>query len=128
MNMIEDTGATDAPLPVPSLSAPVIRKTLEWCELHAQDEDGLSPVDREAPIDPRDAAFYETVGDEMLFLLVLAANYLEIKPMLELACRMVAVRTIKGKTPDELRAIHGITGPFTEAEVETLKEAGEWID
>lgn len=47
-----------------------------------------------------DAEFVE-VDQEMLFELILAANYMDIKPLLDLTCAKVA-SMIKGKTPEQI--------------------------
>ena len=41
---------------------------------------------------------------EMLFELILAANFMDIKPLLDLACAKVA-SMIKGKTPEDIRKV-----------------------
>ncbi|CAE6458148.1 unnamed protein product [Rhizoctonia solani] len=55
-----------------------------------------------------DKAFIAGLGQEELLDLILAANYLEMKQMLDLGCKQVADR-IQGKTPDEIRKSFNIT-------------------
>ena len=47
-------------------------------------------------------ADYVNVDQELLFEIVMAANYLDIKPLLELSCAKVA-SLIKGKSVQEIR-------------------------
>jgi S-phase kinase-associated protein 1 len=44
----------------------------------------------------------------MMFDLLLAANYMDIKPLMDLACTRVA-SMIKGKTPEEIYDAFNIT-------------------
>ena len=46
----------------------------------------------------------------MMFDLVAAANYMDIKPLLDLSCLAVSIH-IKGKTVEELQQIFNITPP-----------------
>ena len=48
-----------------------------------------------------------------------AANYLNIKPLLDLTCKTVA-DMIKGKTPEEIRAHFNIQNDFTPEEEEEV--------
>lgn len=51
--------------------------------------------------------------------MILAANYLDIKPMLDLTCKTVA-EMIRGKTPEEIRKHFNIKNDFTPEEEEQV--------
>merc|ERR1719487_2755319 len=61
------------------------------------------------------------VEQDVLFELILAADYLDIKPLLDLTCAQVAAM-IKSKTPEELRKQFKITSDFTPEEEEQVRQ------
>ena len=60
-------------------------------------------------------ADYINVEKEELFELIKASNYLDIKPLLELACAKVASQ-IKNKSIEEIRKFYNIENDFTPEE------------
>ena len=60
-------------------------------------------------------ADYINVEEEELFELILASNYLDINPLLELACAKVA-SLIKNKSIEEIRKFFNIENDFTPEE------------
>lgn len=56
------------------------------------------------------------VDKETLFEIINAANYLEVKGLLELGCKTVA-NMIKGKSVEEMRVILGIPADSTTPQV-----------
>ena len=60
-------------------------------------------------------ADYINVEKEELFELIKASNYLDIKPLLELACAKVA-SLIKNKSIEEIRKFFNIENDFTPEE------------
>lgn len=54
-----------------------------------------------------------------------AANYLNIKTLLDLTCMTVA-NMIKGKTPEEIRKTFNIKNDFTPEEEEEVRRENQW--
>ncbi len=60
-----------------------------------------------------------------LFDTILAANYLNNQPLMDLACQRVA-DMIKGKTPEEIRKTFNIKNDFTPEEEEEIRRENAW--
>ena len=72
-------------------------------------------------------ANFVNVDQEVLFELILAANFMDIKPPLDLTCATVA-SMIKGKTPEEIRKTFNITNDFTPEEEAVVREENKWCE
>ncbi|KAF9393097.1 E3 ubiquitin ligase complex SCF subunit scon-3 [Mortierella sp. AD011] len=64
------------------------------------------------------------IDQEMLFEIILAANYLDIRPLLDAGCKTVA-NIIKGKTPEEIRTAFNIVNDFAPEEEAQIKKENE---
>lgn len=73
-----------------------------------------------------DAEFVD-LDQETLFELILAANYMDIKPLLDLTCAKVA-SLIKGKTPEQIRKTFNIQNDFTPEEEEVVRQENKWAE
>eukprot|EP00036_Acanthoecidae_sp_10tr_P011963 CAMPEP_0182915650 /NCGR_PEP_ID=MMETSP0105_2-20130417/455_1 /TAXON_ID=81532 ORGANISM="Acanthoeca-like sp., Strain 10tr" /NCGR_SAMPLE_ID=MMETSP0105_2 /ASSEMBLY_ACC=CAM_ASM_000205 /LENGTH=181 /DNA_ID=CAMNT_0025052529 /DNA_START=87 /DNA_END=632 /DNA_ORIENTATION=+ len=130
-NMLDDLGvdeATDA-IPVEKVNGEILEKIKDYCAKHEDDKTELTPEEetelREQPITGWDKDFID-VPLATLFHMILAANFLDIKSMLNLTCKGVA-EMIKGKSPDEIKKIFGIEGEFTEEEKRAVYEEHDWL-
>lgn len=132
-NMVNDLnpdGLTeDFEVPTPNVRASVLSKVLEWCEFHkntvfSDDED--DDTKKSAPVDEWDKNFLK-VDQEMLYEIILAANYLNIRPLLDSGCKMVA-EMIRGKSPEELRKIFNIVNDFSPEEEAAIRRENEWAE
>ena len=72
-------------------------------------------------------ADFVNVEQDVLFELILAANYMDIKPLLDLTCATVA-SLIKGKTPEEIRRTFNIVNDFTPEEESNVREENKWCE
>lgn len=66
------------------------------------------------------------VEQSVLFDLILAANFLDIKPLLDLTCKKVAYMIKLCKTPEELRQKFNIECDFTPEEIADVRKENEW--
>ncbi|KAL9007235.1 MAG: hypothetical protein Q9188_000038 [Gyalolechia gomerana] len=132
-NMIEDIGdeAIEEAIPIPNVNEPVLRKVIEWCTHHRADPPAAADDDTDSrkkttDIDEWDQKFMQ-VDQEMLFEIILAANYLDIKPLLDVGCKTVA-NMIKGKSPEEIRKTFNIQNDFTPEEEDQIRRENEWAE
>jgi S-phase kinase-associated protein 1 len=93
-NMLEDiaeTTAETAAIPLANVTGKVLKKVIEYCTHHKEDpiptveddKDAFEQRKRLDDVSEWDAAFVK-VDNEHLFEIILAANYLDIKPLLDL--------------------------------------------
>ncbi|KAL3814007.1 hypothetical protein ACJIZ3_015275 [Penstemon smallii] len=129
-NIIED-GCADTSIPLPNVTSKILAKVIEYCKRHADaaarlSADGGNPTDKVADDDLKafDVDFVK-VDQGTLFDLILAANYLNIKSLLDLTCQTVA-DMIKGKTPEEIRKTFNIKNDFTPEEEEEVRRENAW--
>ncbi|KAF9694878.1 hypothetical protein EKO04_007117 [Ascochyta lentis] len=131
-NLLEDLGGdNDEAIPIPNVNEAVMKKVLEWCEHHRNDppasqDDDSDSRKKSTDIDEWDQKFMQ-VDQEMLFEIILAANYLDIKALLDVGCKTVA-NMIKGKSPDEIRKTFNIQNDFTPEEEEQIRRENEWAE
>eukprot|EP00054_Salpingoeca_dolichothecata_P031679 m.264263 g.264263 ORF g.264263 m.264263 type:complete len:172 (+) comp27626_c0_seq1:106-621(+) len=131
-NMLDDlgwSGEDDTPIPLPNVTGAILEKVIQYCKQHKDDpilteEEQLEK--RSEEITGWDADFVK-VDQGTLFEMILASNFLDIKPMLDLTCKTVA-NMIKGKTPEEIRKHFNIKNDFTPQEEEQVRRENEWCE
>ncbi|KAK9283094.1 hypothetical protein L1049_011324 [Liquidambar formosana] len=116
-NMVED-GCADTTIPVVNVDGKTLASVMEWCKIHADEKATADDLKK------WDAEFAEKDQAE-LYDLIMAANYLNIKDLLDLMCWKVA-DIIKGKQPEEIRKIFNIVNDFTPEENEEIRSQNSW--
>ena len=119
----------DAEVPLNNVKSNILQKIKEYLD-HYQDSD---PKEIERPLQSQN--FKECVDEwdfnyievdlDFIFELILGANYMDIKPLLELASAKVA-SIIKGKSTEEIRKTFNITNDFTPEEEQQIIEENKW--
>ena len=121
-----DIGDDDEVIPLPNVNSKTLKLVKKWAEHHQNDpapDDDDSKEKRTDDISDWDKSFLN-LDKVDLFELILAANYLDMKGLLDATCKTVA-NMIKGKTSDEIRKTFNIKNDFTKEEEEQIhKENG----
>mmetsp|Transcript_22021 Transcript_22021/g.62603 ORF Transcript_22021/g.62603 Transcript_22021/m.62603 type:complete len:171 (-) Transcript_22021:260-772(-) len=127
----EDDEDSPTEIPLPNVKSQVLRKVIEFCEHHLQEP--MTEIEKPlksqnmADVVQKWYADFVDLEQVLLFELILAANYMDIKPLLDLTCATVA-SMIKGKTPEEIRATFNITNDFSPEEEAQVREENKWCE
>jgi S-phase kinase-associated protein 1 len=139
-DMLDDQGEGDQTIiPVPNVSGRTLKYVVQYMEHHYNQR--AEPLEKplrgkiEDVISEWDKAFLFTdlVKDhdekqhELLIDVIMAANFLNVKELLDLTCACVA-SMIKGKSPEEIRALFNIENDFTPEEEEKIREENRWCE
>ncbi|KAK4562239.1 hypothetical protein RGQ29_004914 [Quercus rubra] len=121
-SLIEDDCANNA-IPLPNVTSHILSLVIQYCKEHTSSSDSKSSESNEE-LKAWDTQFIN-VDLNVLFDLIMAANYLNVMGLLDLTCQTVA-DTIKGKTPEQIRAIFNIVNDFTPEEEEEIRRENAW--
>ena len=132
-NMLDDLGSdlsagSELPtIPLCNVTSKVLTKTIQYCDYYLVNKPKqLDDKKISNEITPWEIEFCN-IDQKNLFELILAANYLNIQPLLDLTCKTVA-NMIRGKTPEEIRKTFNIKNDFTPEEEEKVRKDNEWCE
>ncbi len=123
--LIEDY-TEDTDIPMPDIRGDVLKKVVEYL-VHYKEVD---PKEIPKPLPSNNLAdvteqwevdFLNELDLDTNFDLINAANYMDIKPLLDLSCAKIA-SLMKGKTAEEIRTMFGIECDLTEEELKEYEE------
>ncbi|KAI3896574.1 hypothetical protein MKX03_023149 [Papaver bracteatum] len=121
-HMIDDDCA-DNGIPLPNVTGKILAKVIEYCRKHAESGDDADQKAKDE-LKAFDDEFVK-VEQAVLFDYILAANYLDVKGLLDITCQEVA-DMIKGKTPEEIRTMFNIENDFTPEEEAAVRQENQW--
>lgn len=123
-SMVEDLpDATDS-VELPNVDAETFELIIEFCKLHKEEpfpkfETYTERIDKNNI--PEKYSKLVDVEFEKLEKLVLAANFLDIKPLLDLVAKTIALQ-IRDKSVEEIRELFHIENDFTKEEEDAIRE------
>lgn len=134
--MLEDCGfsddESDEPVPLPNVNGATLTHVIRWAEHHVNDP---QPEERRPNFDPEpqppiiaqwDRDFLK-IEQGTLFDIFMAANYLDIPGLMDLAADTVACM-FKGKRAPELRQLFGIVDDFSGAERVVIRQENDGLE
>ncbi|GMR51610.1 hypothetical protein PMAYCL1PPCAC_21805, partial [Pristionchus mayeri] len=128
LNLDEADSDTPAmPIPLPNVTGDVLEKVIKWCEQHQADPVKESDENVEVVIPDWDKEFIGNWDRQMLLQITVAANYLDIKSLLDMCCKTIA-NTFANKSGEEIRADWGVKNEFTPEEEAAIKKENEWCE
>ena len=133
---IEEDGDSNDTIPLPNeeVTGPVFQKALEWCEKNRGKPD-YKPDDEEESktkeyvsinqLNDWEKEYIKMTVPEM-FPLLITANFLEIKGLIRLMVKAVALQ-IQGKEVEQIRKTFNVEDPkWTAEELQKLKDENSW--
>ncbi len=126
-----DQDPSSKEVPLPNVKGAILKKVIAYMEYHVtkpakEIEKPLKSSEMTDVVEAWDAHFVN-VPQDILFELILAANYMDIKSLLDLTCAKVA-SMIKGKSPEQIRILFNITNDFSPEEEEAVREENKWAE
>ena len=129
--IVDDAGCSEE-IPLPSVDEKILKLVIEYCTHVVENE----PPMMDKPL--KSANLHECVNDKWfadfiemdqntLYELILAANFMDIKSLLQLSTAKVAT-FIKGKSIDQMREEFGIKNDFSEEEYAQIMQENKWAE
>lgn len=115
----------DTDIPMPEIKTDILKKCVDYLTHYKDSEPREIPKPLPSPnlldvTDEWDVNFI-SIDLDSVFDLINAANYLDIKQLLDLSCAKIA-STMKGKSAEEIRAIFNLENDLTDDEIKEFEE------
>lgn len=138
-DMLDDQEGNEAIIPIPNVSGQTLRLVLEYMEYHSVHP--AEPIEKplitsiESVISKWDYEFifsrllknHDEKQHEVLIDVIMAANFLNVRDLLDLTCACVA-SMIRGKSAEQIRELFNIENDFTPEEEEKIREENRWCE
>jgi S-phase kinase-associated protein 1 len=132
-HMMEEDCVDDKGVPLPNVKSNILAMVIEHCNKHAavaaaaaagNSSGNSTATSAEKELKSFDAEFIKQ-DRSTLFEIILAANYLDIKGLLDLSCQKVA-DMITPYMPEQIREFFMIENDFTPEEEAEVREQNKW--
>ena len=132
-----DCDCTGESIPITNVDGKTLALVVRWMTYHVENKDVYTGGRPNIPkpllssnlshfLCEWDTAFLTSMENEMLFNMVIAANYLDVPILLDICCAAVASK-LTGKSAEEIRQEFNIVNDFTPEEEEAVIGETEWL-
>lgn len=122
-NMLEDiSDDDDSPIPLPNIRPEIYKIILDYCTYRY-----INPVTyaRDKDVPDWEKEHFDTLPHQKQFEIINSANYLNISPLIEITCRIVA-EFMKRSSEEEIMRVFNIKKKLTEEEKNAILEEHGW--
>lgn len=124
--------ASDQPVTLNNVRGDILKELIDWVIQHKDDPDTSDEEEqyrdrRTDDIPQWDKDFVSRWEKPVLYEVLQACNFLDLRPLLEICCKTIA-NMIKGKSVEQVREILGLTSDYTAEEEATLKAENAWAE
>jgi len=128
-NMLEDGGTGEA-IPLPNVSSDTLKKVIAYMEYHKDNPPAPVPKPlKSARLEENGVCEFDiefiNIESDQVHAVILAANYMDLEPLLELGCTHIAAQ-IKAIPPGDLRKQFNVTKDFTPEEEQKIRDENPW--
>lgn len=117
-------------IPLLNVNSDILQQVVSFCEHYHVEKMNEIKIPLKSKVEDTVQQWYVDfmkVDNKRLFDLVTAANYMNIKPLLDLTCYIVSVM-INGQSEEEIRRIFNISNDLSPEEEEQVRQENEWCE
>ncbi|TYH30626.1 hypothetical protein ES288_A01G110500v1 [Gossypium darwinii] len=121
----DNLDSCDEAIPLPNVTSKYLAKVIEYYKWHVEHRARKYEEEEDEEAKAFDEALFNTLDNEGMKQMIMAANYLDAKDLLEMLTQAVADR-IKNKSVEYVRKVFGIENDYTPEEEAELRKQNEW--
>lgn len=91
-------------IPLPSVHSEILKIVIDWADHHKDEEDLIEDEARESQLGEWDKALLDSVDNQTLRAIMCAANYLEVKGLMNATAKVFAQR-LEGLSAKQMREV-----------------------
>ncbi|RWS00632.1 hypothetical protein B4U79_17793 [Dinothrombium tinctorium] len=119
-------GQENEQIELPEVDSQTMEKLIEWIKHYKNQQSPDESDDKlsESKLDSWDKEFFQ-MPNELLFHVLTAANYLNMKRLMDKVCFVIALR-LKGKTTKQMRQLMRVENDLSDQQIAEIEKEFGW--